>query len=195
MSDCRYKTNPFVDGMIIPIKGKRIKLSKLGRDDNVLINQGTGEVLGTHVTTYKKVDGEQFVKLFTANIALTFGLSAAGIKAFSVVLWTVQRGAISRDEVSLDALQLEEFMENHSDQEPRLKLSEGTFWRGLAELVNAQIIAKTMRQGRYFINPNFIFNGDRIAFTTVIERTKSRRDPNTIDLLEGKTDAERAIEA
>jgi hypothetical protein len=52
-----------------------------------------------------------------------------------------------------------------------------------------------MRQGRYFINPNFLFNGDRIAFTTVIERTKRNRDPNTIDLLEGRTDAEREREA
>lgn len=196
MSDGRYKTNPFLEGMLIPVKGKQVKLSKLGRDDNVLINQGTGEVLGTHVTTYKKVDGEQFVKLFTANIALTFDLSAAGIKAFSVLLWAVQKGALSKDEVDLDVLVLQEFTEAHSGKEPPLRLSQATFWRGLAELVKAQIIAKTMRQGRYFINPNFIFNGDRIAFTTVIERgRRSRdRDPNTIDLIEGKTDAERERE-
>ena len=50
-----------------------------------------------------------------------------------------------------------------------------------------------MRHGRYFINPNFIFNGDRIAFTNVIER-KRGRDPNTIDLLDGKTDAEKLLE-
>jgi hypothetical protein len=195
MSDGRYKTNPFLEDMLIPVKGKQVKLSKLGRDDNVLINQGTGEVLGTHVTTYRKVDGEQFVKLFTANIALTFDLSAAGIKAFSVLLWAVQKGALSKDEVDLDVLMLEEFTEAHSGKEPPLRLSQATFWRGLAELVKAQIIAKTMRQGRYFINPNFIFNGDRIAFTTVIEKGKRNRDPNTIDLLEGKTDAERARES
>ena len=194
MSDGRYKTNPFLEGMLIPVKGKQVKLSKLGVDDNVLINQGTGEVLGTHVTTYKKVDGEQFVKLFTANIALTFGLSSPGIKAFSVLLWAVQKGALSKDEVDLDVLMLQEFTEAHRGQEPELKLSQATFWRGLAELVKAQIIAKTMRQGRYFINPNFIFNGDRIAFTTVIERGKRSRDPNTIDLLEGKTDAEKERE-
>lgn len=191
MSGGRYKNNPFLEGMLIPVKGKQVKLSKLGRDDNVLINHGTGEVLGTHVTTYKKVDGEQFVKLFTANIALTFDLSSAGIKVFSVVLWVVQKGALSKDEIDLDVLMLQEFTEAHSDKEPPLKLSQATFWRGLAELVKAQIIAKTMRQGRYFINPNFIFNGDRIAFTTVIERAKhNNRDPNTIDLLEGKTDPE-----
>ncbi|MBC9222158.1 hypothetical protein IBK32_10680, partial [Escherichia coli] len=44
---------------------------------------------------------------------------------------------------------------------------------GLAELEAAKIIAKHLRPGWYFINPNFIFNGDRIAFTTVIERKKA----------------------
>jgi len=194
MSVARHKTNPFLEGMLIPVKGKQVKLSKLGREDHVLINQGTGEVLGTHVTTYKKVDGEQFVKLFTANIALTFDLSSAGIKTFSALLWVVQNKALSKDEVDLDILALEEFAEAHSDKAPPLKLSPATFRRGINELEKAQIVAKTMRQGRYFINPNFIFNGDRIAFTTVIERTKRNRDPNTIDILEGKTDAERERE-
>src|SRR5471032_3378847 len=109
MSDGRYKTNPFLEGMLIPVKGKQVKLSKLGRDDNVLINHGTGEVLGTHVTTYKKVDGEQFVKLFTANIALTFDLSSAGIKTFRALLCVVQNKALSKDEVDLDVLALDEF--------------------------------------------------------------------------------------
>jgi hypothetical protein len=182
MSNGRYKTNPFLEGMLIPVKGRQIKLSKLGVDDNVLINQSTGEVLGTHVTTYKKVDGEQFVKLFTANIALTFDLSAAGIKAFSVLLWVVQNKALSKDEVDLDVLVLSEFTDVHSGKEPPLRLSLPTFSRGLAELVKAQIIAKTMRQGRYFINPNFIFNGDRMAFTTVIEQSKRGRESKSVGL-------------
>jgi hypothetical protein len=194
MSDGRYRNNPFLDGMLIPVKGKQVRLSKLGKDDNVLINQGTGEVLGTHVTTYKSVDGEQFIKLFTANIALTFDLKAAGIKAFNILLWSMQHKALSKDEVPLDILVLEEFTEAHKDKEPPLKLSPATFLRGLAELVKAQIIAKTMRQGWYFINPNLVFNGDRIAFTTVIQRAKRpSRDPNTIDLLDGKTDTERGL--
>lgn len=172
MSEGRYKTNPFLEDMLIPVKGKQVRLSKLGRDDNILINQSTGEVLGTHVTTYRKVDGEQFVKLFTANIAMTFDLKAPGIKAFSVLLWSVQNKALSKDEVPLDALVLEEFTDAHQGKEPPLRLSQSTFLRGLAKLVKAQIIAKTVRQGWYFINPNFIFNGDRVAFTTVIERAK-----------------------
>ncbi|WP_438830448.1 hypothetical protein, partial [Acinetobacter baumannii] len=90
MSFGRYKENPFLEGMVVPVKGKQVRLSRLGRDDNILVNQNTGEVQGTHVTTYKRVDSEQFVKLFTANIGLTFELSSAGIKAFGVLVWSVQ---------------------------------------------------------------------------------------------------------
>lgn len=172
MSLVRHKTNPFIGDMIVPVRGRQVKLSRLGRDQDVLVNQTTGEIRGTHLTTYKRVDGEQFIKLFTANIGLTFDLSAAGIKTFSVLLWVVQHKAISRDEVDLDALTLEEFIEDHSGSKKPLSLSLTTFKRGMNELEKAQIIAKTMRKGRYFINPNFVFNGDRIAFTTVIERKK-----------------------
>lgn len=173
MSLARHKVNPFLDDMIVPIKGRQVRLSRLGRDNSVLVNQATGEVQGTHITTFKRVDGEHFVKLFTANIGLTFDLSSAGIKAFGVLLWVVQNRALSKDEVDLDSFVLEEFLESQagSNDQP-LRLSLATFKRGINEMEKAQIVAKTMRQGRYFINPNFVFNGDRIAFTTVIERKK-----------------------
>jgi hypothetical protein len=156
--------------MIVPIKEKRIKLSVLGNDKNILINQETGEMHGTHIATFKKVDRTQFVKLFTANIAMTFDLSSSGIKTFTVLMWAVQHKALCKDEVDLDAIILEEFIEQH--KEKNLKLSLPTFKRGINELEKAMMIAKTMRQGRYFINPNFIFNGDRIVFSTIIEENK-----------------------
>ena len=168
----RHEKNPFLEDMIVPVKGKQVKLSKLGKDNNILINQSTGEVQGTHLTTYKKVDGEQFVKLFTANISLTFDLTSPGIKAFNVLLWVVQNRAITKDEVDFDAYILKEFLAENNEKNRPIKLSLATFKRGINELENAQIIAKTIRQGRYFINPNFVFNGDRVAFTTLIEKAK-----------------------
>ena len=184
MSHTRYKTNPFLKNMVVPIKGKKVQISTMGSDDNVLVNQSTGEVHGTHVTTYKRVDGDQFVKLFTANVALTFDLSSAGIKAFNVLLWVVQQSAITKDEVDFDTFVLADFLEAHQKNEPPLKLSLATFKRGINELEKSQIIAKTVRQGRYFINPNFVFNGDRIAFTTLIERkAEGEGDEEQLDLL------------
>lgn len=166
----RYDENPFIEGMVVPVKSQRVQLSRLGRDDNILVNQATGEMQGTHVTTYRRVDSEEFVKLFSTNIALTFELGAAGIKAFSVLVWILQDKGISKDLVPLDKFVLEDFL---NAQEKKLALSQATFARGLAELEKAKIIAKHVRQGWYFINPNFVFNGDRVAFTTVIERKKT----------------------
>lgn len=167
----RYESNPFVEDMQIEVRNKAVRLSRLGKDDNVVINQTTGEYHGgTHVTTYKKVDSAQFVKVFTANIALTFGLASAGIKTFSVLLWAVQHKALAKDEIDLDSMMLEDFLEAHKENEPAIRLSHPTFKRGLVELEKAKIIAKAMRKGRYYINPNFLFNGDRVAFSTVLER-------------------------
>lgn len=169
----RHETNPFLEDMVVPLKGRQVQLSRLGKDSNILVNQATGEEIGTHVTTYRKVDGEQFVKLFTANIGLTFDLTSPGIKAFTVLIWAVQNKAISKDELHLDSYVLKDFLDT---QEKAISLSAATFKRGLSELVKAQIIARTIRPGRYFINPNFVFNGDRIAFTTLIERTDNHND-------------------
>lgn len=172
----RYENNPFIENMVVPIKGQKVQLSKLGKDNNILVNQSTGEVHGTHITTYRRVDAEQFVKLFTANIALTFDLKASGIKAFNVLVWMLQNSSIGKDLVPLDKFALDAFLKAHNDRKPPIKLSQPTFWRGLAELESAQIIAKHVRQGWYFINPNFVFNGDRIAFTTLIERRDEPED-------------------
>ena len=176
LSDTRYKENPFLGDMIIPIKDRQVRLSNLGREANILVNQSTGEVRGTHVTTYKRVDGEKFVKLFTANMALTFDLSTQGIKAFTVLMWAIQNQAIAKDEIYMDTHAREDFIKFHRGKSKALRLSQATFARGLAELTKAQIIAKTIRQGVYWINPNFVFNGDRIAFTTLIERKPKNDD-------------------
>ncbi|WP_342752785.1 MULTISPECIES: replication/maintenance protein RepL [unclassified Bartonella] len=67
----------------------------------------------------------------------------------------------------------------------KIALSLPTFACGLTELESAQIIAKHLRQGWYFINPNLIFNGDRIAFTTVIQRRRNeKKDDSTLDMFD-----------
>jgi hypothetical protein len=164
----RFKENPFLEALTVNKKDKRINVNPISADREVLVNQVTGEIKGTLVTTFRSVDDAKFVKLFTQNIALTFDLKSAGIKAFNILMFTLQ-DRFKTDTVTLDKFALEEFITNHAN----LKLSESTFLRGLRELETAQIIAKTMRRGVYFINPSFVFNGDRIAFTTIIERKKN----------------------
>lgn len=172
----RYKKNPFHSDMVVPVKSSRVQLSTIGKDNNILINQATGESQGTAVTTYRKVDSTQFVKLFTANIGFILELTSPGIKAFGVLFWAVQNQALTKDEVTLDVFTLADFFAS----DPTVKeFSKATFKRGLLELTKAKIVARTVRQGRYFINPNFMFNGDRIAFTTLIERDDEHNEDQT----------------
>ena len=166
MATQRYETNPFISNLEITTASKKVTIFPMGSDDQVLINQTTGEIKGTNVVTYKKVDNEEFVKLFSRNIALTFDLTSAGIKSFNVLVWSVQNTAIQKDVVALDQFALTDFLKTNDS----LKMTLRTFQRGLVELEASKIIAKTLRKGFYYINPNFVFNGDRIAFTTMIER-------------------------
>ncbi|MCV5306487.1 hypothetical protein OFC24_25995, partial [Escherichia coli] len=88
----RFKENPFIKDLVIPLKNRQVQISRLGADNNIVINQDTGEYLGgTSVVTYKKVDSTQFIKLFTQNIKLAFELTQAGQKALYVLFWVVQQ--------------------------------------------------------------------------------------------------------
>ena len=168
----RYQTNPFLEDLTISTGAKQVRVSAMGKDDNILLNQSTGEVKGTHVVTYKKVDKSEFIKLFAKNIALTFELSGAGFKTLMVLVWAMQNGAINRDRITLDQYTFEDFHAEHGEGNPPIvtNFALTTFKRGLTELVKAKIIASCMRRGDYFINPDFVFNGDRIAFTTMLEK-------------------------
>jgi len=175
----RHKENPFIGDMVVKKKKQSVRLSTLGSNNNVLINQETGEVQGTHVTTYKQVDSEEFVKIFTANIAMLFELNKSGHKTLHILLWAVQHTAIGKDLVQLNKYTHEKFLQ----EQPIKAFSMAVFSRGLNELETAQIIAKAEQRGFYYINPNFIFNGNRLAFTKVIERRKQAEDEQ-LDLLE-----------
>lgn len=165
----RYKENPFLSDLNIKVRSKNVRVSKIGKSDNIeLVNSDTGEVKGTYIGTTKRVDEEQFLKLFTSNIAMTFDLKAAGIKAFNVLCFVMQNTAIEKDKIFIDRFVLEEFNESHNK-----KLSRAVLYRGIGELITSNIVARYQREGEYFINPNFVFNGDRIVFTTIIEKRKT----------------------
>ena len=160
----RNKTNPFLMDLTIPVGGKPVAIGNLektiGKNNEVsIIDKVSGEDLGTSVSVFRKVDKEQFVKIFSKNIGHMLNLTAAGNKAIVMVIWTVQNG-INKDKVTLDKYQLEHFLNYHKTT----KMSTQTLLRGLRELVNNKILAMAERPGEYWINPDFCFSGNRITF-------------------------------
>lgn len=166
----RHKSNPFLQDFEFEIGSKSVRISALGKEENVVVNRVSGEVTGTHVVARKRVDTTKFVKTFADYMSFTFDLSKAGNKALRVLMWAVKESAIGKDIVVLDSVALDAFLRCYND--PPLVLSNSTFNRGIAELEKAKLIAKTARVGHYYINPACIFNGSRFAFTTVIEKQK-----------------------
>lgn len=181
----RYTSNPYISqsGLVTPVGKKQVTISPFKRatDSTIsLVNTGSGEVMGTAVVTYKRVDTDQFIKLFASNIGMAFDLTSAGIKALTVLIWAVQKAAINVDVVTLDVYTLSDFLSSNADR--KLKLSDITFKRGLTELCKANIIAKARRLADYYINPYFLFNGDRLAFATVIEKGTPIPEPEDFKL-------------
>lgn len=167
MKELRYEENPFTKELTVSTKRKKLKVTNSAQlNDDTWINSTTGELATTQLYTYKEVDETQFVKLFTQNIALTFDLTSAGLKALNVLIYAVQYKAINKDVVILTERTLNDFLKINKS----LKLVYRTFARGLNELVKCNILARCMRAGDYFINPNFVFNGDRLLFVTAIRK-------------------------
>ena len=163
----RYAENPFVDTQPMLFSSKKWQVSRFGKEQGLTIKNLEKSRGGTAFIKYQVVDEAQFIKLFTQNIKLAFELTQAGQKALYIVFWAIQNSR-NKDTILLDQYSLEEFL----TQYPELKVSLPTFWRGISELVKSQILAMAKRKGYYFINPHFAFNGDRVAFATVLERKK-----------------------
>jgi len=167
----RYKQNPFTKELTVNAKNQKVRVSNSAKlNDETWINNTTGELATTQLYTYKEVDEAQFVKLFTQNIALTFNLTSAGLKALNVLIYAVQYKAMNKDIVILTEITLAEFLEAEENKGNKFVLSRPTFTRGISELIKSNILARCERAGDYFINPNFVFNGDRLLFVNAIKK-------------------------
>jgi hypothetical protein len=167
----RYKQNPFTKELTVNAKNQKVRVSNSAKlNDETWINNTTGELATTQLYTYREVDETQFVKLFTQNIALTFNLTSAGLKALNVLIYAVQYKAMNKDIVILTEITLAEFLEAEANKGNKFILSRPTFTRGISELIKSNILARCERAGDYFINPNFVFNGDRLLFVNAIKK-------------------------
>jgi hypothetical protein len=179
-----HTENPFLDGTVTEVKGKK-KFYNVLSQPAVAMNPKTGEFLGrVEHKVVRMVDDSQFVKVFADGIAGIYDLSKPGGRVFRYLFDVVQQHP------NVDRLYLY-FMD--AVEEP-WAIPKSVFFRGMAELLDKNFIARSQNPNMFYLNPAMIWNGDRFSFVQEFVRAKrvSERDPNTIDLLTGKTDAEEA---
>ena len=123
----------------------------------------------------EEVDSTKFLKLFVNGVRALAELSNAGARVFEL-LYIEMQSNIGKDQVYLSFTGIEE----------GTKISRATFKRGMAELIDKKFIAATPAVGRYWVNPDFIWNGDRLAFVKEYRKASAKkaieRDTRTGDL-------------
>jgi hypothetical protein len=142
----------------------------------MLISKESGEVVNDVAGFWQtqEVDSTQFVKLFVQGVRALSDLTNAGTKMFEMLYMRVQETP-NQDQVNMAFWTI--------DQQAT-PISERTYRRGMGELLQKNFIAATPSPGLYWLNPNYLWNGDRLAFvkTYIKKDSKARKtafvDPN-----------------
>lgn len=173
----KHKTNPFLHDASINSKTRIRKVAEANGERLMVVSEDTGEIVAPAGFWHaEEVDQTKFIKLYINGVKAFKELTAAGTKIFELLYIEIQKN-IGRDKVHLS------FQTIDQDATP---ISRATFYRGMAELVEKGFIADTTIQGFYFINPDYMWNGNRLAFVREyrLKQTTKRGDPHTLDLFE-----------
>ena len=157
--------NPFMNQAIEVIEKHVVKKYKnsTGQGQRALVAAAdihTGEIFKTSFIRQVEVDEEQFVKLYLSNFAAFFDLSKAAIRVFGYFMQAMK----PKNDMVL-------FLLDECQKYTQYKSKE-TIYKGLGELINAQIIARGPADNLWFINPLIVFNGDRVSFTKTFVKKK-----------------------
>ena len=150
----RYSKNPFLTAAACNTKSGVKRISNKAGDKFMIMSEG-GEIMspaGFHEVV--EVDKTQFVKLYINGVKAFQGLKSAGTKVFELIYRAVQ------DAPGTDTIWLH-FMEIDQAISP---ISRPTFDRGLTELLQLGFVAESNVPGKYFLNIDYLFNGNRLAF-------------------------------
>lgn len=165
MSESISNENPFLNDIEIETKDKRRTII---RGEQFLTN---GERREEAIHSIQEVDKEKFVKIFISKIRILFDLSLTGNKLFYIFLYSIS-DTVGKDRVYMNYETAVKIAEKCD-----FNLSNPVFYRGMNELIEKRIIAKSKSKYIYYINPRVIFNGDRAKFVEEL-RVKKENDEN-----------------
>ena len=150
------------------------------RGDMMLVNSSTGEIQSQIAGFWEseEVDSTQFVKLFVNGVKALKELTSSGTKVFEILYLEVQKN-IGQDKV---------FLSYGLIKQEITPMSKATYSRGLSELIEKKFLAATEIQGFFWLNPDFVWNGDRLAFVKEFRKRKEAdynalKDTKTIDFI------------
>ena len=167
-----YKMNPFMEGGAIVTKTKTKRITNK-RGDMMVMGE-TGEIISGVAGFWQaqEVDATQFIKLFVEGVKKFKDLTGSGTKVFAVLYTEMQRN-MNKDQVFISYSKVDQATD---------PMSETTYTRGMKELVAKEFLAASPVQGWFWINPSYLWNGDRLAFVREYRKKGWKGDPRQQDL-------------
>ena len=168
-----HTENPFMAGANVATRTRRVTNK---RGDMMLVSN-EGEIVSQIAGFWEaeEVDSTKFLKLFVNGVRALAELSNPGARVFELLYIEMQNN-VGKDQVYL----------SFTGIEVETKISRATFKRGMAELIDKKFLAAMPAVGWYWVNPDFIWNGDRLAFVKEYRKASSKkaieRDTRTGDL-------------
>lgn len=175
----KYETNPFLpDAAANTNEGvKRKNLKSKDGSQMMITNQDGSFTAPAGFWHTQEVDRTQFVKLYINGVKAFAELSGAGAQVFGLVYAELQKSP-GKDMIYL----------NYQDVNQDITtISKATFMRGVKEILLKKFLAETLVSGRYFVNPDYIFNGDRLA---IVKEFRLKRDEKSDAEWQARSQAE-----
>lgn len=161
----KHKESPFM-GELLEIKMDKRRKLIAGKSPTLIVNGDTGEVEGHQVFAItERVDKERFTKLYDNVLIRLFDLSKSALKVFAFFT-TITKP--NKGDVIFEMDACKEYTGYKTDK-PILK--------GIAELIESNLIARSKYHYRYYINPSMFFNGNRYTYIESFIYDKSLDKP------------------
>lgn len=161
----KHEENPFMH-QLVNIRSTRNKIVASGPVYGVY-DKHTGEVhenKSVRSWIIERVDNEQFTKIYDKYLQVVFGLSPRALKMFQ---YFVQALKFNDEQV---------FFDLKAAKKTTGYASKQTIVMALAELIDAEIIARSPAPNIYYINPKIFVKGNRIDMVQTWVRKNSAED-------------------
>jgi hypothetical protein len=170
----RYDENPFYPELNGVLKTELVGAEKR-LADYMSIDAKTGHILDEELTEIREViwrltHKTRFIKLMSDSVHKLLGLSAAGNRMFWILAGSVSIESHDKDYVylGLDHCSSMAKSAGHS-------LSKTTYYKGIEDLCENNILAKSTRSNVFWLNIAVLFNGNFSNLPKIKDRDTIRR--------------------
>lgn len=150
----KYETNPFV----VELKGKMYlqpKANAIIAKGQSIVDTSTGEIIDESVLIGRRkiVDKSQFAKIYASEVGMLYDLSKTAQNVFLYLTKVMD-------------YENKAYLNYNKDYKKIGYKNFKSVFKGLKELVKNDIIAPTVMQGFYWLNPKIVCKGERFAMYT-----------------------------